>query len=72
MNTNEQPSCVNCIYADLLVKEGDTYSFINPHGDEVVRVHPQTVLLCRAMPPIVGQWPQVSKDDWCGQFDSGT
>lgn len=66
----EKVSCSNCIYSDLLVKKGDVYTFLNPLGDEVSRVHQQTVLLCRAMPPIAGTWPQVDSEDWCGQFET--
>lgn len=65
-----EAKCGNCVFGDIAVKEGDSYSFLNPYGEEVTRVHPQTVLLCRAMPPIVEQWPQVSIDDWCGHFQS--
>lgn len=63
-----EAKCGNCIFGDIAVKEGDPYTFMNPHGEEVVRVHQQTVLLCRAMPPIAGQWPQVLPEDWCGHF----
>lgn len=66
-----EAKCSNCVFGDVAVKEGDAYTFLNPYGEEVTRVHQQTVLLCRAMPPIVGQWPQVSPDDWCGHFDTG-
>jgi hypothetical protein len=60
-------SCANCIYSELVYQEGDSYSFVNPNGDEVTRQYPQTVLICRAMPPIAGSWPQVVPEDWCGQ-----
>ena len=62
-------SCASCKFSEILVKEGDTYSFLNPLGEEVTRIHEANVLLCRAMPPIAGAWPQVSPDDWCGQGD---
>lgn len=41
---------------------------LNPVGDEVTKIHEDTVLICRAMPPIAGSFPQVTEDDWCGQF----
>jgi hypothetical protein len=41
---------------------------LNPVGDEVTKIHEETVLICRAMPPIAGSFPQVAEDDWCGQF----
>lgn len=59
--------CINCIYCDKIVNEGDDYSFINPHGDIVVRKHAAPVYVCRYNPPLAGDWPQVSEDDWCGQ-----
>jgi hypothetical protein len=61
-------SCEFCAFSELLVKEGDTFTFLNPNGDEVVRMHPCSVLQCRAMPPIAGTWPQVELEDWCGYF----
>ena len=61
-------SCVSCVFAEVLVREGETYTFLDPFGDEVVRVHGQTVLQCKALPPVTGTWPQVSTEDWCGYF----
>lgn len=52
----------------MLVSKGSTFSMLNPVGDEVTRIHEETVLICRAMPPISGSFPQVAEDDWCGQF----
>lgn len=66
-----KPKCGNCVFAEVAAKEGESYTFLNPFGEEVTRVYQQTVLLCRAMPPIAGQWPQVTVDDWCGHFDTG-
>lgn len=63
--------CANCIYSEVLVKSGDIFNFINPVGSEVQRSHEKTVLLCRARPPITGEWPQVSEEDWCGSFNPG-
>jgi len=60
--------CTNCVFCDLVVKEGDLFTFINPYGEEVNRNHESNVLICRANPPIVSDWPQVSVDDWCGKF----
>jgi hypothetical protein len=45
---------------------------MNPIGYEILRSHTETVLLCRAMPPLAGQFPQVSTDDWCGHYESST
>lgn len=61
-------NCKNCVFFELVVKAGDLFSFINPHGDEVSRQHDRTVYICRANPPIGGDWPQVTEDDWCGGF----
>jgi len=55
------------MYSEVVCKEGSLYSYMNPNGDEVTREHSQTVLICRAMPPIAGSWPQVIESDWCGQ-----
>ena len=65
---NMEIKCTNCVFCDLIVKEGDLFSFLNPHGDEVNRQHERNVYICRASPPIAGDWPQVSEDDWCGGF----
>lgn len=62
-------SCADCAYSEVVVQEGDVYSFLNPHGEEVLRAHQQTVLICRAFPPFVGQWPQVTQEDWCGRWE---
>lgn len=61
-------TCEKCAHSELLVQEGDPYSFLDPNGDEIARLHQSTVLQCRAMPPLAGAWPQVSTDDWCGYF----
>ena len=45
---------------------GDDYTFLNPHGDTVVRKYDRSVFICRYNPPLTGEWPQVSEDDWCG------
>lgn len=63
-------NCINCLHSELVVEEGDSYKFLDPYGDEVARVHQQTILLCRAMPPITGSWPHVAVDDWCGYFET--
>jgi hypothetical protein len=63
--------CEKCVYSELVAQQGLSYTFLDPFGDEVSRVHQQTVLMCRAMPPIAGTWPQVSVDDWCGHFKEG-
>lgn len=60
--------CPECIFCEVVVKEGDQFTFINPHGESVHRNHDRTVYICRANPPITGDWPQVSENDWCGQF----
>lgn len=62
-------SCEKCLYAELLVKAGDTYSFLSPLGQEVERKHINTILICRRYPPIAGQFPQVTTEDWCGEFE---
>lgn len=59
--------CTKCKYSSVLVTLGEEYNFINANGDEVTRVHSDTILECRFMPPIGGMFPQVSEDDWCGQ-----
>jgi hypothetical protein len=56
------------MYSEVLVKKGTPYTILNPIGNEVTRVHEDTVLICRAMPPLGGSFPQVTEDDWCGQF----
>lgn len=65
------PRCADCVYSEVIVKQGESYTFLFPDGTDGERQYSSTVLLCRAMPPIVGQWPQVTEDDWCGQFDTG-
>jgi len=60
--------CTDCIFCDLILKEGDLFNFINPVGYEVSRTHDSNVYICRANPPIGGDWPQVTKNDWCGKF----
>lgn len=61
--------CTNCIFCELVVQEGELYSFINPMGDEVNRQYDRNVHICRANPPISGDWPQVTDSDWCGRFE---
>lgn len=63
-------SCEKCVFCELVVREGDLFSFINPLGEEVSRKHESNILICRFNPPITGDWPQVSADDWCGKFQS--
>lgn len=58
--------CTNCIYSEKIVNMGDDYTFLNPHGDTVVRKYDRSVFICRYNPPLTGEWPQVSEDDWCG------
>ena len=60
--------CSNCGFCEIVVEKGDLYTFINPVGEDVSRTHDRTVRICRANPPIGGDWPQVSEDDWCGKF----
>lgn len=60
--------CPNCVFSDILVQEGDLFSFINPLGHEVTREHPSTVMICRYNPPIGGDWPTVTEEDYCGKF----
>ncbi len=60
--------CTNCAFCEVVVKEGDLFTFINPYGEEVNRKHENTVFICRANPPIGGDWPQVTEEDWCGKF----
>lgn len=62
-------TCKLCKFSEVLVKKGDKYVTRNVNGDEVNRVHEQTVLICRLNPPI-NDWPHVVEDDWCGQFQS--
>ena len=62
-------SCADCKYSIYIVKEGQEYNFTNPLGDTSTRVHKQSVLLCRAMPPLIGEWPTVLESDWCGYFE---
>lgn len=64
-------TCEKCTYSELIVQGGEPYTFLDPFGDEVARIHQQTVLQCRAMPPLGGTWPQVAIDDWCGYFKKG-
>lgn len=61
--------CTNCVFCELVVSEGELYTFINPLGDQVSRQHDRTVYICRANPPIGGDWPQVTENDWCGRFE---
>lgn len=61
-------SCYTCKYSQLIVNEGEEYVTLNPHGDEVLKVYNNTILICRYSPPING-WPEVLKDDWCSKFE---
>lgn len=67
---NNQPSCLNCIYSDVVAKAGELYTFLNPHGTDITRKYDNTIILCRAEPPISGSWPQVTEEDWCGRFEA--
>ena len=60
--------CPDCTYCEVVVKEGDPYTYINAYGDELHRVHDSTLYICRSNPPITGRWPEVLEDDWCGEF----
>jgi hypothetical protein len=62
--------CGDCVFSEVLVKKGTPYTILNPVGTEITRVHEDTVLICRAMPPLGGSFPQVTEDDWCGQFST--
>lgn len=70
MNPDEQPKCILCKWSEVLAEEGDLYTMINPHGDEVQRKYESNIIICRESPPISGSWPQVSVEDWCGRFES--
>lgn len=61
-------NCTKCVFCELVVKAGDLFTFINPVGEEVDRYHSNNVYICRANPPITGDWPQVSEKDWCGKL----
>lgn len=60
--------CADCKFSEILVNSGQEYTILNPLGTEVTRVHADTILICRAMPPLGGSFPNVTEDDWCGQF----
>lgn len=60
--------CVDCRFSEVLVQRGQEYTILDPVGTEVPRVHGDTILICRAMPPLGGSFPNVTEDDWCGQF----
>lgn len=62
--------CVDCKYGETLVTQGTSYTVLNPLGQEVTRVHADTIMICRAMPPLGGSFPQVNEEDWCGHFES--
>jgi len=62
-------NCKECVYCEQAVNAGDEYTFINPVGDVITRIHSDSLYICRFWPPIAGQWPQVAEDDWCGQFE---
>jgi hypothetical protein len=61
-------SCAACKYGEVLVSKGSPFVVLNPIGDEVTKIHEETVLICRAMPPLGGSFPQVAETDWCGEF----
>jgi len=58
--------CADCTFSEQIVTSGEEYTFLNANGDAVVRKHEQSIYLCRFNPPIAGEWPQVSEEDWCG------
>jgi hypothetical protein len=60
--------CINCAFSEIVVKEGDLFTVLDPHGIEVNKKYDQSVYICRAGPPIAGDWPHVTEDDWCGGF----
>lgn len=70
MEQSTRIHCTNCAYSSVLVSAGEEYSFINANGDELTRVHSDTVFECRLLPPIGGMFSQVSEEDWCGQAKS--
>jgi hypothetical protein len=61
-------SCKKCDFCEEAVSAGDEYTFINPVGAVITRVHSDSMYICRFWPPIAGQWPQVEEEDWCAQF----
>lgn len=61
-------SCKDCIYSEVEAEPGDKFSYHNPYGELVEREHTQHILICRHSPPIAGTWPNVTVEDWCGQF----
>lgn len=63
-------SCVNCVFCEQVVKDGDIFTILDPHGDEIERQHASDVFICRALPPITGSWPEVTTSDWCGKWKS--
>ena len=63
-------SCEKCIYSEVLTEIGGEYSILLPDGSEATRVHRYSALMCRFFPPINGEWTTVTKEDWCGQFES--
>ncbi len=65
-------TCETCNFSEVVAVKDQPYSYLNPFGEEVHKTHSETILVCRAMPPITGDWPRVSLDDWCGYFKSGS
>jgi hypothetical protein len=62
--------CKNCVYAEMVAKEGEVFTIRDPLGNEINRVYEASAYLCRFAPPLTGQWPIVQSDDWCGQYSS--
>ena len=61
-------NCTKCMFCEQVVKAGDMFTILDPYGQEVNRKHGHNLYICRANPPITGDWPQVTEDDWCGGF----
>lgn len=60
-------NCKDCVYAELIAKQGDHYSTLNAVGFEVENIHTVSLYRCREGPPINDIWPTVLEDDWCGR-----
>lgn len=63
-------TCKDCKYSQLLAEEGEQYVLRNPVGDEITRAYESNILICRWFPPVSGQWPQVSDNDFCSKFEN--
>jgi hypothetical protein len=61
-------NCTKCVFCELVVKAGDLFTVLDPYGMEVNKSHGNDVYICRALPPITGDWPEVTENDWCGKF----